>query len=374
MVLKCTKCNNTFNSTYVLEKHLNRKTPCDIILQCTRCDKVFKTTRELNSHANRKFPCKITDLNFEREEREKDRELKLKLIIEREREMTIRIKNQNELQLLLSREKNAIKEKENVTKQKENDIKEKENATKEKEIIAKENKSIREITARTANLQIQKEMLQIQYEGKLALVQTSEQLKLARKEKTATVINNNNIINITNNFITYVENTYFPVSDVCFTQISEHRKMIFNNMCHDPETDYVRISEECDNFAHLFVKHSTTRDMLTHVFTKSYNDPEYPDTRCVFYHKQNKQFYGMFITDGTKQLKPIDYDKDLRPEVSEMISRYVDKLNTHVPKRLQMHDLQNTQHYNAQNKLNETNACSKISDYQVSIAENVLCV
>lgn len=334
MTLICVKCNNTFSSTYNLTKHLNRLTPCNEIMQCVRCEKLFKEKYQLINHKNRKFPCKISNSVLQSQEREKDRQL----------------------QLLLSREKNAIEQ--------------------EKIIIEQEKTAARvmEITARTANLQIQKEMLQIQYEGKLALVQTSEQLKLARKEKTATIINNNNITNITNNFITHVENTYFPVSDVCFTQISEHRKMIFNNMCHDPETDYVRISEECDNFAHLFVKHSTTRDMLTHVFTKSYNDPEYPDTRCVFYHKQNKQFYGMFINDGTKQLKPIDYDKDLRPEVSEMISRYVDKLNTHVPKRLQMHDLQNTQHYNTQNKLNETNACTKISDYQVSIAENVLCV
>lgn len=57
MVPKCDKCNSTFSSFQMLEKHSRRKYPCDRKLECNICKKTFATSSSLKRHLGRKTPC-----------------------------------------------------------------------------------------------------------------------------------------------------------------------------------------------------------------------------------------------------------------------------------------------------------------------------
>jgi len=286
MVLKCSKCNNTFNSEYVLNKHLNRKIPCDTILQCTRCDKVFKTIRDLNSHENRKFPCKITDLNFESEQREKDRELKLHL----------------------ETEKNIRKDQAILIEQQKLDMRDKEAA------------------ARAANLQLQMEIAQLKCNSKLELAQALQNNKVAFKEQYPSSVTN--ITNITNIFINNIKDTYLDTTNLCFTQIAKHRHKMFNTTIRQ---NNLRMYTGKNNwFIDVFNQYNSSSDMIKHFLRHAYSNDTELNTRCIFYHNIIKQFYAIYIKDDitnnrkdVKQLQLIDYDKDLHEEFISCIKEYV---------------------------------------------------
>ena len=57
MTIRCKKCNKSFLSEYLLNRHKNKKVPCDVILSCKKCKKIFKTQHEFDNHEKRKFPC-----------------------------------------------------------------------------------------------------------------------------------------------------------------------------------------------------------------------------------------------------------------------------------------------------------------------------
>lgn len=54
---KCKKCGKMLSSVQNLEKHMNKKIPCDSIIKCHKCDRIFKTKQLLLSHQKRKTPC-----------------------------------------------------------------------------------------------------------------------------------------------------------------------------------------------------------------------------------------------------------------------------------------------------------------------------
>lgn len=58
MVVTCHKCKKAFRDQFVLNKHLNRKTPCDNVIKCDTCKKKFNNKQALKNHMNRKNPCK----------------------------------------------------------------------------------------------------------------------------------------------------------------------------------------------------------------------------------------------------------------------------------------------------------------------------
>lgn len=88
MIYLCIKCNKRFSSNYILNKHINRKYPCDTNLSCLKCCKVFKVQYDLDRHLNRKYSCvPLVD----------NKRLELTLQIEKER--NIIINKQLELQL-----------------------------------------------------------------------------------------------------------------------------------------------------------------------------------------------------------------------------------------------------------------------------------
>ncbi len=58
---KCFKCFKKFDTKFNLERHLNRKTPCNEKKEdniCNICEKEFKSKTGLDYHKNKKNPCK----------------------------------------------------------------------------------------------------------------------------------------------------------------------------------------------------------------------------------------------------------------------------------------------------------------------------
>jgi len=65
MVCICIKCKKEFSTNYHLNRHHQRKIPCDRVIQCDNCLMIFKTKQILSNHQNRKTPCKKVDLEQE---------------------------------------------------------------------------------------------------------------------------------------------------------------------------------------------------------------------------------------------------------------------------------------------------------------------
>ena len=96
----CKKCNKSFNNSYNLSQHLNKKISCDTILQCKMCHKVFPTNFQLTNHLNRKTPC----VKKEVEDKE-DKKHKQKLeLLEKELEILDK-KHKQKLELLELKQK-----------------------------------------------------------------------------------------------------------------------------------------------------------------------------------------------------------------------------------------------------------------------------
>ena len=55
--LYCKKCDRKFGTFQKLERHMNRKIPCDRVLKYERCNKVFTQMCHLKKHQGRKTPC-----------------------------------------------------------------------------------------------------------------------------------------------------------------------------------------------------------------------------------------------------------------------------------------------------------------------------
>ena len=89
---KCNLCNREFKRIYELNRHQNRKIPCNRIIQCTRCLTVFSTKQNLTKHLNRKTPCKKVDL---KEENNKLKEENEKLKLEKENKILNQTINNN---------------------------------------------------------------------------------------------------------------------------------------------------------------------------------------------------------------------------------------------------------------------------------------
>ena len=62
---KCEKCLAVFTTKQNLNKHINKKIPCDSIIQCENCLVIFKTRQILNNHINKKNKCIKVELKIE---------------------------------------------------------------------------------------------------------------------------------------------------------------------------------------------------------------------------------------------------------------------------------------------------------------------
>jgi uncharacterized C2H2 Zn-finger protein len=57
MSFNCEKCERVFNRQNHLDKHMNRKIPCDRKLKCPRCFQEFNILGNLKQHVNKKNKC-----------------------------------------------------------------------------------------------------------------------------------------------------------------------------------------------------------------------------------------------------------------------------------------------------------------------------
>ena len=58
MPFSCEKCGRELKTLKTLERHMNRKIPCDKIYKCPKCNKEFKLKKRYTEHLKRKTPCK----------------------------------------------------------------------------------------------------------------------------------------------------------------------------------------------------------------------------------------------------------------------------------------------------------------------------
>jgi CRISPR/Cas system CSM-associated protein Csm2 small subunit len=55
--IKCPKCEKCFSTATNLQKHIQKKKPCDTVIECEKCKMKFKYIRDKHRHINRKTPC-----------------------------------------------------------------------------------------------------------------------------------------------------------------------------------------------------------------------------------------------------------------------------------------------------------------------------
>ncbi len=55
--LICTKCNKSFSTVQMLNKHINKNKPCIKAITCAKCNKEFARSNDLKKHQDRKTSC-----------------------------------------------------------------------------------------------------------------------------------------------------------------------------------------------------------------------------------------------------------------------------------------------------------------------------
>jgi len=95
----CTKCSRVFSRQIDLDRHIERKIPCNRTFTCNRCYKSFNRKCNYTSHIHRKIPCKINE-----EKKSEERLLLLQLGIEKEKTQRDKIKLETEQAKLKQKE------------------------------------------------------------------------------------------------------------------------------------------------------------------------------------------------------------------------------------------------------------------------------
>jgi uncharacterized C2H2 Zn-finger protein len=96
MTIICIKCDKIFKRNIDLNRHINRKIPCDRKLECNRCFKNFNQKCDLLNHIN-----KINKCHNKRSEMEIQTEIKIKNITESEMKIKELDKENENLKLQL---------------------------------------------------------------------------------------------------------------------------------------------------------------------------------------------------------------------------------------------------------------------------------
>lgn len=194
----------------------------------------------------------------------------------------------------------------------------------------------KETDNRTIAKQKDENIMKIKTSGAIIKMQESEKLKTERKELSPAIIKLNNDKEIEDLFIKDITTKFLSgdkICDVSFDNIFEHRETVYNNIIYN---DFDDLEDEDDNkkehqkriFIDMFKEHESHNDIINYILRKSYKDPEYPDTWCLFYSKQLDRLYGVFVDKyDNKELRQIDYEKDLSDEIINTITLYFTKIN-----------------------------------------------
>lgn len=295
MTLNCTKCKEKFTNKYHLNRHINRKTPCDVVLQCTRCTKIFDNKRDLDKHTARKFPCKEYIVNTKSI-------IEIELEIEKEKTIRMNSKIINKIELENVRNMNALNLM-NAKKEKETEQKlillnaEKEKDTEQKIILlnAKKEKDL----AKT------KQLLEV------------EAAKLKRKELTVKIANENaaqakidNIAKVRQEAMDYIQD-YMDEYDVVPYNHFEGYEREFERMMQGFLMIAFEFFTECKTFDEV-------NERLLKMFLKSEISPK---NRKFFYVPTLKEYYSITTKPNTtkKIIRSITYLGEIAPVVKHML-------------------------------------------------------
>jgi uncharacterized C2H2 Zn-finger protein len=319
MSTTCLKCNKEFKTKQTLQRHLDRKNPCDLVHKCNRCDKIFDKKSNLITHLNRKTPCKLPEEVLEKKREAKEHADKILLLKEE------KIKNET-LKIELEEKKLQEREKERLQREKEHLQREKEKEQyyemEERRLELKEHEHENKLKEIELKGEIKKEV---------------ELIRNQRKEMTVQNINNINNGNINTNinngiinnntlmlqFMDDIRKSYPP--DGKFTIHSEHFKKHIQFMGDSLRGDDSDISKETgadmvyeNNLMNIFHNYTNVHDMFEHYI------------KFCFANKKNKQ-RGIFFSESLKKyyvykeqmLTGVNYLDDIQPVIYDTIGEFI---------------------------------------------------
>jgi uncharacterized C2H2 Zn-finger protein len=275
MVIFCNKCNAEFATNNNLQRHLNKKVPCDKPLKCGRCNKTFTRNDIYQTHLNRKYPCKSKD------DKDKNNEIKLielKIKNDRIEERKARNASDNATKLKLAEDKMAL-EKQKIDAQiklaeiKSNDSKDREKTKREIE-KAKERRQ----TERTNNIHVTKNV-QVHINNLTIMNLENEYLRSNRQ-------NMSNIEKLINHAIEKV--TVRPDDPEDIVEKKERNKEKILDIAGNPKGIF-----------ELIIRDTFKKNDKKHTF--------------IFYDEKNDRYYGIYQIDSEKSIQVIDFQNELSP-------------------------------------------------------------
>jgi hypothetical protein len=338
MVLNCERCKVQFTNEYLLQKHLNRKIPCDIIFKCIICKKILASKKSLERHEKKQKPCievkeikpnekkeikisekqrqKELELEIQKEKsrrKEGERKFKLELLEKKETEK----RKQIELKLQLQQEKIiALKE-----------LKELEYAMLDKK--ARDNKEYINMYAEN-NKSKKASALEI-IKAKAESMKNIEVMKNERKEQTPQIINNNVTINNINICINHIKENHLDKLDIDFNQMQPTAIEYFKkNILHSNENISAR------TLIHIFNKYDTCNGIMDHILRMAYNNLERNNKRCVWYMKDHEYYFAGSLKGDEKTVRKIDFGKDLFPLLKNTLTSTLIPMTEFVKKYVKM--------------------------------------
>lgn len=292
---KCTKCKKKFDCRSALEKHYQRKTPCDQEDQftCFRCKKVFNVKLNYERHINKKIPCQDNNQS------ESSSVSSEKIALQREK---IKLKEklaENEMEKL--RMKNEQKEKDRL-------------AEIEKIRLQTEQIKLKEEMKTEREIEIQKlknEKVHLQKEKAIVV----ENEKTERKERTTTIINKDhamiNINNVTNN----INNTYMYDFNIDEEKKEKFKKRILDSIDEQYAKKVINRMEGMN-------------DMISFCIASNFNNDNYPELKYYKYDEENKIYFK--FDETSTSFKPTEFE-DIAPEFRIAFEKMSKKILTLAP-------------------------------------------
>ncbi len=317
----CDKCNKTFNKKLNYERHINKKVPCDKeeYYICEKCNKEFFRLINYEQHLARKTSC-VKNIENNTTQNKKINKSELQLQIEKEKTKQAEERTKREIekeQEKTKRELEKLKLKIELNKQ--------ESENKQKEIELR----------RLKNLDI-------------------ELAKDKRKEKTATIINNDNRVQNINNTINIINNMYY--NDQLITNDKAIKKQIEN---HSAKLCNFMVDE-------WYEKSNHSSEFIEKLLSFFFNNEKFPEMNIIIYDVDSSEFF-LAEKDGFKHIE----FKNINPYIVCALQKSLEKISTIIepPRRgtdaiikynifikANLNNLKSVQHINsAKNALNPSN-------------------
>ena len=383
VIFECIRCKRILSSDTALENHYNKKTPC---VESPKFIKpIKKPTNNKNDVKNKIIILekkKEISLEIQRtKEKLKEQDRKFKLEIQKEKarkkeqDRKFKLEIQKEKAILLERKEAEKKCKEKQRKRELQDQRDIIEMEIQREYIIqceKEERKMQMIAAKTKQIELQKQIQQeklyqrgkmkdLEYsrsdkrsrdyttyikmyadnidrkkaaaleiiKAKTDAMKTIEVMKNERKEQTPQIINNNITINNINLCINHITEKYMDKAVIDVSQMQNNANDYFSyNM--KGISDYHGIQ-----FLNgIFQSSDCVTSIIKHILELAYNNKDKPNQRCVFYVKELDNYFGIFTSDGAKEVKLMDFERDLFPRFKQQLAKIAVAVSSNVEKYL----------------------------------------